>query len=350
MNSFASVLLFVVHSFYFGRENQCYDPRPLSVVPRTFLAQNVVAAKAMCQAMREAERAVAPLEAASTSVKSTCGGGGVARADASSSVGGKPYVGSGPADSLSVDPTSGVGGTSSYTSSAGSSLTCGDTSADAVQSRTPAPANDINPPTLVHARTRTRTNVSLSTGTLAAERGTWKLQPWRLWPVHQAAAAALVEPCLNSAIAVPELVPLRKALAALAYRTDKSLMLVDSSTANPESVGGKRGRDREAGNSGGGGGSSGSGGSVGTAGNLRGRRGGHARGSTAGGIAGGGSGGGGGGSSGSEAVVSAKSNKGFFATSTTAKGVGARGGVLVGVGHKRRRQDALATAASSLQL
>lgn len=291
--------------------------------------------------MREAERAVAPLEAKSTSVKSTCSGGGVARADASSSFGGKPHVGSGLADSLSVDPlgcsTSEVGGgTSSYVSSAGSSLTCGDTSADAVQSRTPALANDINPPTLVHARTRTRTNVSLSTGTLAAERGTWKLQPWRLWPVHQAAAAALVEPCLNSAIVVPELVPLRKALAALAYRTDKSLMLVDSSTVNTESVGGKRGRDREAGNSGGGGGGSGSGSSVGTGGSLRGRRGGHARGSTAGNVAGGGNGSGGGGSNGSEPVVSAKSNKGIFATSTTAKGVGTGGGVLVGVGHKRR--------------
>lgn len=302
--------------------------------------------------MREAERAVAPLEAASTSVKSTCGGGGVARADASSSVGGKSYVGSGPADSLPLDPlgssTSGGGGTSSYASSGGSSLTGGDASADAVQSRTPAPANDMNPPTLGHARTRTRTNVSLSTGTLAAERGTWKLQPWRLWPVHQAAAAALVEPCLNSAIAVPELAPLRKALAALAYRTDKSLMLVDSSTVTPESVGGKRGRDREAGNSSGGGGS-GSGGGVGTGGSLRGRRGGHARGGTAGGVAGGGNSGGGGGSSGSEAVSSAKSNKGLFPTTTTAKGVSAQG-VLVDVGHKRRRQDALATAASSLQL
>ncbi|CAM9836769.1 unnamed protein product, partial [Ectocarpus sp. 13 AM-2016] len=85
---------------------------------------------------------------------------------------------------------------------------------------------------------------STPTGTLAAERGTWKLQPWRLWPVHQPAAAALVEPCVSSVVAVPELALLRKALAALADRTDKALRMMEGGTSSSasESCGVKRGR------------------------------------------------------------------------------------------------------------
>lgn len=79
-------------------------------------------------------------------------------------------------------------------------------------------------------RTRTRTNVSIPTGTLAAERGTWKGQAWRLWPVHQATAIALVESCLSSTVSVPELAPLREGLAALARRDNRSQVKVTSVT------------------------------------------------------------------------------------------------------------------------
>lgn len=293
----------------------------------------------------------APLELASSVINSPsrCAGGGTAGAtsadpdkpcgdgsggDAGSSAS-SPFPGSRGSSPHRGSPGGfGVGGVSSFGS---------ETFADV-----PGPINDINARPLGTARTRTRTNVSIPTGTLAAERGTWKMQPWRLWPVHQAAAASLVEPCLNSIVAVPEVALLRKALAALADRTDRAMVMVDSSTAVPDAVGGGGKRSRDRGDSAGGASGSGSasvngnGGAVATGnGGGRTRRGAGGRG---GGLIGISSGGGGNGNSSSGGGGSKA--KLMYSPAVSGKGVSAGGGVLVGAAHKRRRQDAVVTVTS----
>ncbi|CAN0041389.1 unnamed protein product [Ectocarpus fasciculatus] len=269
--------------------------------------EHTMAARAMCLTIQEAGRTASPVELASTSVRrqpenGANGAGGNASADSKPSAGGGSTGGGARGSSPCRGPGGGANGSSVASSSA----------ADSGGAEAPATTSSR----LGSSRTRTRTNVSAPTGTLAAERGTWKLQPWRLWPVHQPAAAALLEPCLGSVVAVPELALLRKALAALAERTDKALRMMDggtSSSSASESCGVKRGRGGAT--AGGVGGDSGGGdGGGGARGRSR------------------GSGGGGGGkvkASGAPAAV-AGSSRG---------GVGAGGGVLLGAAHKRRRQD-----------
>lgn len=196
-------------------------------------------------------------------------------------------------------------------------------------------------------RTRTRTNVSLPTGTLAAERGTWRGQAWRLWPVHQATAIALVESCLSSTVSVPELAPLREGLAALAGRENRTPVKVTSVTlklpADPKEcssgVGAAPGSKR--------------GGGTVCSGTSRG-------GSSSGGGSGGGSGvkarrvhdkcdGGGkkGSVDGADQMQQSKKAKalGYAQAGPSRPGVAGGGRVLLGVGmvkNKRRRQDAVA--------
>lgn len=274
-------------------------------IPRA--PQHTMAARAMCLTIQEAGRTASPVELASTSVRrqpenGANGAGGNASADSKPSAGGGSTGGGARGSSPCRGPGGGANGSSVASSSA----------ADSGGAEAPATTSSR----LGSSRTRTRTNVSAPTGTLAAERGTWKLQPWRLWPVHQPAAVALLEPCLGSVVAVPELALLRKALAALAERTDKALRMMDggtSSSSASESCGVKRGRGGATAGSVGGDSGGGDGG-----GGARGR----SR----------GSGGGGGGkvkASGAPAAV-AGSSRG---------GVGAGGGVLLGAAHKRRRQD-----------
>lgn len=267
-------------------------------------------------AMKDAGRTPTPLERASASVKSPCRSAGPdASADGKpggvGGVGGAPLNGPGFVSPPNRGVTGGNASSSSFPGGDGASSNI-----------SPTGSSLITAPPVGPARTRTRTNVSLPTGTLAAERGTWKSLPWRLWPVHQSAAAALLEPCLGSAVVVPETIPLRRALTALADRKDKALMMVDSGLAVPDGAGGKRGRD------GGGSGSSA----------LRGRKGSSGRGGGATGGATGGDGGGGGGG---------KTKLSCTPTAPGKGGVGAGGGVLVGVAHKRRRQDAAVTTTAS---
>ncbi|CAM9274578.1 unnamed protein product [Ectocarpus sp. 6 AP-2014] len=263
--------------------------------------EHTTAARAMCLTIQEAGRTASPVELASRSVRrhpeNGTGGAGDGSADSKTSGGGAT---GGPRGS---SPCRGQGGGSNGSSAAPCSGADSGAASEAPTTISSRPGS---------SRTRTRTNVSAPTGTLAAERGTWKLQPWRLWPVHQPAAAALVEPCVSSVVAVPELALLRKALAALADRTDKALRMMDGGTSSSasESCGVKRGR---------GGATAGVGGdSAGDGGSARGR----SR----------GSGGGGGGKvkpSGAPAAVAGSSRGGG----------GAGGGVLLGAAHKRRRHD-----------
>ncbi|CAM9234878.1 unnamed protein product, partial [Scytosiphon promiscuus] len=192
--------------------------------------EHVMAARAMCLTIQDAGRKASPLELASSTVKPPDSGASGADASPDSKPSGPDKTGG----SRSSSPCRVPGGTpSSAPPAAAAAASEADTKHGV--------AEGIGASRSGASRTRTRTNVSLPTGTLAAERGTWKQQPWRLWPVHQSAAAALVDPCLRSVVAIPEVVLLRKALAALADRTDKALRMVDSGS---ESAGVKRGRDR----------------------------------------------------------------------------------------------------------
>lgn len=226
-------------------------------------------------------------------------------------------------------------------------------SADSTRQKTATTTCAANGSSTGHTgRTRTRTNVSLSTGTLAAERGEWQGMPWRIWPVHQASAAALVGPCLTSTVLVPEVVPLRQGLAALARRDSQAQLRVNSSmlttgghqtnvvlTSVAGGTGSRKGvsagicgRSRGGGSGGGGGGRGGtsvksrrsversevglrrtSGGGVGSRWGVNGH------------------------SHGSKTRALSCSPPG-----SPTPGVGAGGGMLVGAAHKRRRQDAVA--------
>lgn len=192
-------------------------------------------------------------------------------------------------------------------------------------------------------RTRTRTNVSLPTGTLAAERGVWRGQPWRLWPVHQGSAAALVEPCLSSPISVPELAPLRQGLAGLARRDNRAQMKVKSATL-------KLPADQQQ-NSGGFPAPSNKRASSNVSSSVRGV--GHGSGNGGGGAVkarrvyekyeGVGKKGGGGGGGTEEAQQGKKTRAlGYSPSGSPRAGVAAGGRVLLGAAHKRRRQDAVA--------
>lgn len=269
-----------------------------------------MAARAMCLTIQDAGRKASPLELSSTSVKPPDTNNGISTAGADTSPDSKP-----PAPD---NKSGGVGGGSRSSSpcrALASSVAPAAVSASALEADSKHGAGADTAGTSSRSgssRTRTRTNVSLPTGTLAAERGTWKMQPWRLWPVHQSAAAALVDPCLKSVVAIPEVVLLRKALAALADRTDNALRIVDSGS---ESSGAKRGRDRDAGD-GDGGTSGGAGGGSGARARPRGS------GSSSGGAGG-------------RARVAA----GAPAVQAGGSLKGSGGGVLVGAAPKRRRSD-----------
>lgn len=282
-----------------------------------------MAARAMCMTLQEAGRIASPLELASSTVKSPDNG---AAGGADSCLGdSKPSLDTtGGGSRSSSSPLNGSGG--------GAPSSASPTSGADVEVKTGGNDATVSSPRLGSSRTRTRTNAFLPTGTLAAERGTWKMQPWRLWPVHQSAAAALVDPCLNSVVAVPEVALLKKALAALAERTEKAVGTVDSGVV--ESGGGKRRRDSSGtgvvGGGGDGGGGEGGGGSSG--GNSNGVARGKSRG---GGGSGGGAGGGGGGAGGKTKLAASPAAH----PGSSKGGVSAGGGVLLGGAHKRRRQD-----------
>lgn len=270
-----------------------------------------MAARSMCLTLQEAGRTASPLELASSTAKSPDNG---AVGGAGSSLGeSKPSLDSDGGSRSSSSPSDGAaGGSPSFASPT-----------PGAHAEVKTSGNDVTAvsPRLVSSRTRTRTNVHVPTGTLAAERGMWKMQPWRLWPVHQLAAAALVEPCLNSAVAVPEVALLRKALVALAERTDKAVRMADSGAG--ETGGGKRRRDSSGagagGGDGGGGEGTGGGGGASSSGGARGK----SRGSGGGGCGG---------------KAKPAGSLAAYPGSSKAR-VGAGGGVLLGGAHKRRRQD-----------
>eukprot|EP00752_Nemacystus_decipiens_P007676 g6862.t1 len=275
------------------------------------------ATRAMCLTLQEASRTASPVELASTSVKASPAENGGGGADAST--GFKPPIGK-PGSSRSNSPCR-LSADSGGSGGGGPSSACTTSGGDA--DTRPGGGGGSEPtgsPRLGSSRTRTRTNVSLPTGTLAAERGTWKGQPWRLWPVHQAAAAALVEPCQASVVTVTELPALKRALASLAERTDRALRLVEAPT---ESSGVKRGRDRSS-LGGGGGGDSSDGGSSGGGGG--------------GGVGPSGTRGRPRGSGGGKVKLSGSPQHG----SCPKGGNGAGGGVVSGGAHKRRRRMVLA--------
>lgn len=195
------------------------------------------------------------------------------------------------------------------------------------------------------ARTRTRTNVSLPTGMLAAERGSWKGLPWRLWPVHQANGTALLEACSASVVEVPEIAPLRQALDALSRRGRNGLSRQESSAVPASASGPGVVQSGVTCSANAGGGKKGGVGAV--AG--RGRRAydkievGGKKGSP---LASGGSGVGRGRGATSADVQGPRARLSCSPPPSSPKGMVSAGAVLVGAAHKRRRQDAV--AASSL--